>query len=63
MPTTLYFEHISDDYILMFDDQFYSFSTFEQLEQFVEFEFDEDVLLIEVTRENYNDLYDSGVFF
>lgn len=63
MPITLYYEHISADYILMFDDQFYSFNTFEQLEHFVNTEFDDDVLLIEVTRENYHDLYESGAFF
>ncbi len=63
MPITLYYEHISAEFTLMYDDQFYSFNTFEQLEHFVDFEFDDDVLLIEVTRENYNDLYDSGVFF
>jgi YHS domain-containing protein len=59
LAMTAYYEHDGTTYYLLSQGSIQEFRSKEQMMQFIN---DESVLLIEVTPENWNDLYEQGAF-
>jgi hypothetical protein len=59
MPNSCYYEIIGGRYFLLYRGSHYDFSNFEQMQAFIN---DDSVLFIQVTENNWHDLYELGAF-